>query len=109
MAKKTVNLFVYGTLKEGYHNHHFLGDSKKIANYQLEGFRLIDLEAFPGMVPGKGYVMGELYEVNEDLLPELDRLEGVPYLYTREVSGNVWYYQYASIYKKHQIMDKDSW
>jgi gamma-glutamylcyclotransferase (GGCT)/AIG2-like uncharacterized protein YtfP len=36
------------------------------------------------MLPGDHYVQGELYDVNDNTLVQLDRIEGVPHLYVRE-------------------------
>lgn len=93
-------LFVYGTLKRGYGNHHILEGSTYLGNYELEGSTLIDLGAYPGLIPAEDdvhdVVLGELYEIDDDLLPRLDRLEGVPWLYTRERTlDDIYYYQYA--------------
>ena len=49
-------------------------------------FQLVDLGAYPGLLKkGRTAVKGELYEVNNDTLQDLDFLEEVPTLYTREV------------------------
>ena len=50
------------------------------------GWTLYDLGPFPALVrAGKGTVVGELYEVDDDLLAQLDRYEGTPSFYRREV------------------------
>lgn len=76
---------VYGTLKKGCSNHQLLSDCKYIGNgVTPPKYDLVDLNYFPGLVDGENIVEVELYEVdNKDLLI-LDRLEGVPTLYTRE-------------------------
>lgn len=84
-------LFVYGTLKKGYKNGYILEqyNPKYQGRGVVEGL-LINLGPFPGFIPSTGrgetapIVYGELYEIENKLLPLFDRFEGVPRLYTRE-------------------------
>lgn len=72
-------VFVYGTLKKHFGNHHILQDSKYLGNDKIKGYDMYSLGPFPGIVEsenGEGIVQGELYEVNDEVLKELDRLEG---------------------------------
>lgn len=79
-------LFVYGSLKRGYRLHHHLQSSvfKGVACTE-PGYALYRLGWYPGMVIEAEYggVTGELFEILESLLPELDEVEGVPHLYQR--------------------------
>jgi len=73
-------VFVYGSLLSGMGNHRLLLESKKLGvSHSPEGFGMIDLGYFPGVVkidrPGSR-VIGEVYEVNDETLTRLDRLEG---------------------------------
>ncbi|GFG36248.1 hypothetical protein Cfor_00286 [Coptotermes formosanus] len=64
-------VFVYGTLKRGEPNHHWMTDTSK-------GFsRLLGV--------GRTNVIGEVYEVDESMLQHLDILEEHPTFYTREL------------------------
>lgn len=74
---------VYGTLKRGQVNHHWLDGVACHGRVRLENLVLHDLGPFPMAVPGQGVVVGELYQVDAPLLASLDRLEGVPRLYQR--------------------------
>jgi gamma-glutamylaminecyclotransferase len=79
-------IFVYGSLLEGYCNHdHFLAGSLKVADATTveNGFRMIDLGHYPGVLPGYGRITGEIYDVNPQTLKRLDRLEGHPNFYRR--------------------------
>ena len=81
MDMKTTKLFVYGALKQSFNNTagcKFLGDA-----YTKPRWTLIDLGAFPGMIPGNTGVKGELWEIPTKMLGDLDRYEGVPSLYQR--------------------------
>lgn len=78
-------MFVYGSLKRGFHNHHilalaaFMGDGTT-----LRRFDLWSLGAFPAATqPGQFRITGEVYRVGRDTLSELDLLEGEGVLYKR--------------------------
>ena len=84
-------IFVYGTLKKGYHNHRL-----------LEGFACMPAKApgidlhrgfhFPYATKGPGTAIGELYEITDEALAKIDKLEGHPYFYQRV---------------KHKVYDQD--
>jgi gamma-glutamylaminecyclotransferase len=78
-------VFVYGTLKRGYSNHHWMkGEFQGVAS--LNGFTLHSLGPYPGMVPrAGGRVLGEVWLVPEVCLEQLDILEDVATnMYRRE-------------------------
>ena len=74
-------VFVYGTLKRGGRNHHFMEGQRFVTEARTPaGFTLYSLGYYPGMVrdPGDPHgVNGELWEVDNDCLALLDELEGV--------------------------------
>ena len=76
-------VFVYGTLKRGHGNHHWLAEATFQGEAVLPDVVLHDLGPFPMAVPGEGSVWGELYAVEAAGLARLDRLEGYPRLYDR--------------------------
>jgi gamma-glutamylcyclotransferase (GGCT)/AIG2-like uncharacterized protein YtfP len=100
----TFLLFVYGTLKRGGCRHgpllqqHFKGAARTCRKYAL-----YDLGDYPGLAPvsddGQA-VHGEVYEVEETLIPWLDAAEGAPAWFKREpieiegYSEPVWAYFY---------------
>lgn len=86
-------VFVYGSLKRGHGLNGWLADCSTYDGLaSLPGFSMYDLGAFPGIVPalaveqraGSEPVRGEVWMVPDWMLPALDRVEGVPTLYTRE-------------------------
>jgi gamma-glutamylaminecyclotransferase len=84
------HVFVYGTLKRGCCNHHFLADQQFLgAARTAPGFRLFDLGGHPGMVERPADtegVVGEVWAVDAAALKRLDGLEGLAEgLYRREV------------------------
>ncbi len=81
-------VFVYGSLRRGCMNHHHLEGAKFIRQVRTsQGFRLHDLGPFPAMVwdaEARSSVVGEVWEVSEEHLANLDRFEGHPNLYCRK-------------------------
>ncbi|MEB3322820.1 MAG: gamma-glutamylcyclotransferase family protein [Synechococcaceae cyanobacterium] len=77
-------VFVYGTLKRGHGNHHWLAGARFAGEAVLPGAVLHDLGPFPMAVPGEGRIHGEVYAVDGGILAALDCLEGCPRLYQRE-------------------------
>ncbi len=81
-------LFVYGTLQRGQRNHPLLSGQKLIGEARtLPRYHLHDAGAYPCLVhaPACGVsVQGELWQIEEALLPRLDALEESPRLFARE-------------------------
>jgi gamma-glutamylaminecyclotransferase len=84
-------VFVYGTLKKGLGNHGVLGNAVYIdeAVTNSREFTMFD-GGFPfvsdSFFENNGSIVGELYEThNPEILANLDRLEGVPYLYVKKL------------------------
>lgn len=69
-------LFVYGTLKSDHRNNHYLEDQVLVGEVETKPiYRLFENGSFPMMVEDgeDGYaVSGELWEIDEDILDELD-------------------------------------
>ena len=82
------DVFDYGTLMAGEYNHHLLRHATKLGRSRTRRvYRMVHLGGFPGVVraqPRQGIaIRGELYSVDNETLGDLDRLEGVPWLYQR--------------------------
>jgi gamma-glutamylcyclotransferase (GGCT)/AIG2-like uncharacterized protein YtfP len=71
-------VFVYGTLRKHQRNHYLLSGASCIASQCWTVGKLIDSEnGYPYLVPSaSGRVYGELYQVDQLQLKELDTLEG---------------------------------
>lgn len=68
---------VYGTLRKGNGNHFILRDSKYLGTIRTPPmFTLMDMGAFPAVVPGESEVVVEIYEVDEKTEQRLFALEG---------------------------------
>jgi gamma-glutamylcyclotransferase (GGCT)/AIG2-like uncharacterized protein YtfP len=70
-------IFVYGSLRGG---HPYLGDAESLGLGTAKGYTLINLGAFPGMIPEEsGHVIGEVFNVDPDQFQVLDHFEGGSY------------------------------
>ena len=92
-------VFVYGSLRQGQSNHHYLNGCQLLGRFDTPAeYALFDLDAYPAMIFGKKSVAGEVYMINDEVLESLDRLEGVPVEYRREqietIFGFAWVYLY---------------
>ena len=77
---------VYGSLKQGYGNHDVLmGVPLLTKGITLPHFTMLSLGGFPGLVFGDKSILVEIYEVDDNGLEHLDRLEGFPSFYNRVV------------------------
>ena len=86
-------IFVYGTLKRGFHAHSLLSSAPSSFYSEIrtsKDYHLYDVGSFPGLIfdssiEGQG-VLGELYEVPEAAFKSLDRYECVSTgLFRREI------------------------
>ncbi|OQW95011.1 MAG: hypothetical protein BWK79_03835 [Beggiatoa sp. IS2] len=111
-------IFVYGTLKKGKCNHFFLEGKPSILAIAPD----IELHASPHepcpfAIRGTGQTKGEVYEVDEILLQQLDELEGHPHDYCRELisvvlangeSIEAWIYLHPDA-KRHPLIKDGIW
>ena len=80
-------IFVYGTLKKNSWNHGWLEDSTFVREQAVHGFKLFQ-SGIPYMIRTdnpEDRVLGEVYEVSEKTRGNIDRLEGHPDWYRREI------------------------
>lgn len=96
MSGNLIKVFVYGTLKRGEPNHHWLtrtenGHSRFLCEAQtVEKFPLVIGTRYniPFLLnkPGVGHnIYGEVYEVDDTMFANLDVLEDYPNYYHREI------------------------
>lgn len=81
-------VFVYGSLKKNFENHFWLlSNTAKFITNALTSNKSFDLvsvrDSYPSVVKGDNKIYGEIYEIDNECLRELDYLEGYPDLYTR--------------------------
>ena len=78
-------VFVYGTLRKGFHNNRLLANSHFEGIGSAYGVKLYNAGLYPAaLIDPKSALVGEIYEVDDNTLARLDMLEGVPHLYRRE-------------------------
>lgn len=85
MKSNLTNVFVYGTLKAGKLNHRIIEGNDFLGEDYIQGFDLFCGGGFPWIVPSEAsdtLVKGEVYEVDDETLERLDRLEGYSNGYT---------------------------
>lgn len=96
MSGSRFQVFVYGTLKRGQPNHHWLSEPENGFKTFLGKAR--SANKFPLVIasrynipylldlPGTGHnIAGEVYEVDEKMLGKLDELEDHPRYYERRL------------------------
>lgn len=84
-------LFVYGTLLQGLSRARMLRCASFLGPALTAG-RLFDLGSYPGLVPGQGLVVGEVYAVDLPTLKRIDRVEDFDPLDSR-----------ASLYRRQMV------
>lgn len=81
MEPGPLRVFVYGTLKRGGTNHHYLRGQKFVTEARTQpGYTLYQAADYPGLIvddDDRDGVTGEVWEVSSVCLAALDRLEGV--------------------------------
>ena len=105
-----MKIFVYGTLKKDFNNHHILEGvkSKFLAKAtSTKKFPMFILnEPFPYLQDNIGvgnFIKGEVFEVDDKHEERLDDFEGVPYLYKKgliEVQSDIGMVIVANCYFK---------
>ncbi len=76
-------VFVYGTLKKGFRLPSYLENSKFLGEGYIEGYDMYKIDWYPVIVKGNGNVYGEIYEVDDEILKNLDAVEDEGILYKR--------------------------
>lgn len=87
----TEHVFVYGSLKRGFHNSHLLAAAELLgaAETAQPEFRMGDVDAYPEITrtdsDAAGYILGEVYACDPKTMTRLDQLEGNGSSYQREL------------------------
>ena len=77
-----IPIFVYGSLREGMYNYDRIlkGKTTSIVKATVEGYKMLDMGSFPGIIAGDNTIVGEVMNINPGMylqtLQLLDRLEG---------------------------------
>jgi gamma-glutamylaminecyclotransferase len=80
-------IFVYGTLRRGLWNHHWLMNSRYIGNGKTCNKYALYADTIPYVFKSESVspIHGEVYDVDEKTLTHIDRLENHPAWYRREL------------------------
>jgi gamma-glutamylcyclotransferase (GGCT)/AIG2-like uncharacterized protein YtfP len=113
--KPNSRVFVYGTLRRGKVNHHLL-EGARFCGYHTTAplYKMVSLGSYPGVVKrGRSRIQGEVYEVEAKTMSLLDRLEGYPTAYSRELIstpwGRAWIYLYRGSLQDRQTIASGAW
>lgn len=71
-------IFVYGSLRKGHYNYDaYLKDKSEFVSYGYVKGDLYTIEGviYPALIEGEGRVIGEIYEVSEEVANAIDELE----------------------------------
>ena len=111
-----MKVFVYGTLREGEANAYLLKEAVKLGDGCLSsGYILYDLKAYPAAIASRSgtSLFGEVYQINEGILRDLDQLEEYPVEYDRvEVEtayGRAWIYLYNQPVVGLPVIEEGDW
>ncbi len=91
-------VFVYGTLKRGHRNDHFLHWAEFVGNFTTQNiYSMYEFENYPAVcLHGNHAIEGEVYHVTDCQFRTLDDLEWYPRFYQRiEINtgfGDAWMY-----------------
>ena len=116
---KTVKLIVYGTLLSGERNHRFCRNAVSITHCTVTGTLYDTGYGFPAFVPeGDSVVKAELIEIPIEDWEAVDRLEGYPRLYDRQLMQAMladggettgWVYIMNTLPPMAKIIESGSW
>ncbi len=113
--KTASRVFVYGTLRRTQINHKLLSSASYLGDHHTHPiYKMFHLGNYPGVVKsGNTSIAGEVYLVDGLTMSHLDRLEGYPHAYTRELIptpwGKAWIYLYRGSLRGKQIIHSGRW
>ena len=92
------HVFVYGTLKRGQRNFHYLRESLFVGEFTTEDiYSMYQFDNYPAVcVNGPHAIQGEVFQIDDEQFRALDELELYPDYYQRIVIdthyGQAWMY-----------------
>ena len=110
-----MKLFVYGTLKRGFHNAYYLRDARFLGEFTTDPvYSMYHFGSYPAVSEfGRTAITGEVYEISTLQLASIDRLEWYPDFYQRLVIetsfGEAWMYVVSDQLCVEKITTNGSW
>ena len=115
----TVKLIAYGTLMSGERNHRFCRNAVSITPCTVTGTLYDTGYGFPAFIPeGDGEVKAELIEIPLADWADVDRLEGYPRLYDRQLlqamladggEATGWVYIMTELPEQAKVIESGNW
>ena len=115
----TVKLIVYGTLMSGERNHRFCRNAVSITPCTVTGTLYDTGYGFPAFLPeGDSLVKAELIEIPLADWADVDRLEGYPRLYDRQLlqatlaygsEATGWVYIMTELPEQAKVIESGNW
>ena len=115
----TVKLIVYGTLMSGERNHRFCRNAVSVTPCTVTGTLYDTGYGFPAFMPeGDGVVKAELIEIPLADWADVDRLEGYPRLYDRQLlqatladgsEATGWVYVMTELPEQAKVIESGDW
>ena len=115
----TVKLIVYGTLMSGERNHRFCRNAVSITPCTITGTLYDTGYGFPAFIlEGDGVVKAELIEIPLADWADVDRLEGYPRLYDRQLlqatladggEATGWMYIMTELPEQAKVIESGDW
>ena len=108
-------VFVYGTLKRGHRNCHYLNEAKFIGRFVTEAlYSMYCFDSYPAVcLQGYHAIQGEVFRVNDEQFRLLDELEQYPDYYQRvEIPtefGVAWMYVVQSELCRGRLLLSGDW
>jgi gamma-glutamylcyclotransferase (GGCT)/AIG2-like uncharacterized protein YtfP len=106
---------VYGSLRKGFGNHRLVEDSTYLGtDYTYPEFTMYSMGGFPYVMhEGNTSMVVELYDVDDNVMARLDRLEGYPTFYDRKQiptsQGDAWIYFMHTAYRGTEEVESGDW
>lgn len=112
MEKEKDYIFVYGLFRD--HSRKLLGDTTHLGKSSISGRLYKVNELYPGFVECKNNyeVWGDIFQIENSVLPSLDEYEGEEYIRRRikTTSGlECWVYEYKYDTKKFDEIKTGDW
>ncbi|AKJ41052.1 gamma-glutamylcyclotransferase family protein [Pragia fontium] len=108
-----MRIIVYGSLRRGQGNSHWMTNAQWLGEYRISGYELYDLGHYPAVIKGEGEIDCEVYRIDSSILAELDELKNDTRDYRRELVqtpyGSAWMYLYLHSVEGLKRIDSGDW